>query len=111
MNAPADLILFNGRITTLDRQYPQAKAVAIRAGAAVGDEAAGSFGGCHGRSQHAMNRTVELAVQGAAAPARATSMDILMTGSGCQRLRRMIFELSGARSVAHAGRSNPGGAA
>jgi hypothetical protein len=40
MNAPADLILFNGRITTLDRQYPQAKAVAMRDGqfAAVGDE-------------------------------------------------------------------------
>jgi hypothetical protein len=40
MNAPADLILFNGRITTLDRGNPQAKAVAMRGGefAAVGDE-------------------------------------------------------------------------
>jgi predicted amidohydrolase YtcJ len=40
MNAPADLILFNGRITTLERGNPQAKAVAMRGGefAAVGDE-------------------------------------------------------------------------
>ena len=37
---PADLILFNGRITTLDRQAPEASALLIRDGrfAAVGDE-------------------------------------------------------------------------
>ncbi|KLK94702.1 hypothetical protein AA309_02155, partial [Microvirga vignae] len=36
----ADLILFNGRITTLDRQAPEATALAIRNGqfVAVGDE-------------------------------------------------------------------------
>lgn len=37
---PADLILYNGRFTTLDRANPQAEAIAIRDGviAAVGDE-------------------------------------------------------------------------
>src|SRR5882757_1279645 len=41
MNAEEDLILFNGKITTLDRQKPQARAVAIRDGRfqAGGDEA------------------------------------------------------------------------
>ena len=40
MNTSADLILFNGRITTLDRQAPEASAVAIREGhfVAVGTE-------------------------------------------------------------------------
>ena len=40
MNTSADLILFNGRITTLDRLAPEASAVAIRDGrfVAVGDE-------------------------------------------------------------------------
>ena len=40
MNEPADLILFNGKITTLNRQQPEASAVAIRDGrfAAVGSE-------------------------------------------------------------------------
>ncbi|MFL5190229.1 MAG: amidohydrolase [Microvirga sp.] len=40
MNASADLILFNGRITTLDRQAPEASALAIRDGrfVTVGDE-------------------------------------------------------------------------
>ncbi|WP_445504087.1 amidohydrolase [Microvirga sp. G4-2] len=40
MNTTADLILFNGKITTLDRQNPQADAVAMRDGrfVAVGDE-------------------------------------------------------------------------
>ncbi|EIM25996.1 amidohydrolase [Microvirga lotononidis] len=40
MNAIADLILFNGRITTLDRQNPEATAAAIRDGrfVAVGSE-------------------------------------------------------------------------
>lgn len=40
MNTTADLILFNGKITTLDRQNPQAAAVAVRDGrfVAVGDE-------------------------------------------------------------------------
>jgi predicted amidohydrolase YtcJ len=40
MNTSADLILFNGKITTLDRQKPEASALLIRNGrfAAVGDE-------------------------------------------------------------------------
>src|SRR5258708_19647221 len=40
MNAFADLILFNGRVTTLDRQNPQARAIAVRDGRfqAVGEE-------------------------------------------------------------------------
>ena len=40
MNTSADLILHNGRITTLDRQKPEASALLIRDGrfAAVGDE-------------------------------------------------------------------------
>src|SRR5258708_18407513 len=40
MNAFADLILFSGRHTTLDRQNPQAQAVAVRDGRfqAVGEE-------------------------------------------------------------------------
>jgi len=40
MNASADLILFNGKFTTLDRQKPTASAVLIRDGsfAAIGDE-------------------------------------------------------------------------
>ncbi|WP_373696772.1 amidohydrolase family protein, partial [Microvirga yunnanensis] len=40
MKTSADMILFNGRITTLDRQAPEAAAVAIRDGRflAVGDE-------------------------------------------------------------------------
>jgi len=40
MNADADLVLFNGRVTTLDRQKPEAQAVAIRDGRfqAVGDD-------------------------------------------------------------------------
>jgi predicted amidohydrolase YtcJ len=40
MNAIADLILLNGKITTLDRQNPQVQAVAVRDGRfqAVGDE-------------------------------------------------------------------------
>ncbi|RDI60014.1 amidohydrolase [Microvirga subterranea] len=40
MNTSADLILFNGKITTLDRQKPEASATAIRDGRfmAVGDE-------------------------------------------------------------------------
>src|ERR1700704_5896255 len=40
MNADPDLILFNGQITTLHRQKPQAQAVAVREGRfqAVGDE-------------------------------------------------------------------------
>src|ERR1700731_4019434 len=40
MDAQADLILFNGKISTLDRQRPQAQAVAMREGRfqAVGDD-------------------------------------------------------------------------
>jgi predicted amidohydrolase YtcJ len=40
LNADPDLILFNGKITTLDRQKPQAEAIAVRDGRfqAVGDE-------------------------------------------------------------------------
>jgi predicted amidohydrolase YtcJ len=40
MNTPVDLILFNGKITTLDRQKPEASAAAIKDGrfVAVGDE-------------------------------------------------------------------------
>ena len=40
MNLEADLILFNGKITTLDRQQPQAQAVAVRASRfqAVGED-------------------------------------------------------------------------
>jgi predicted amidohydrolase YtcJ len=40
MTMPADLILFNGRVTTLDRQKPEATALLIRDGrfVAVGDE-------------------------------------------------------------------------
>src|SRR3712207_1279281 len=40
MNTPADLILFSGKITTLDRQNPEASAAAIRDGRflAVGSE-------------------------------------------------------------------------
>src|ERR1700730_6875403 len=40
MNVTADLILTNGKITTLDRQNPQARAIAVRDGRfqAVGDE-------------------------------------------------------------------------
>jgi predicted amidohydrolase YtcJ len=40
MNTTADLILFNGKITTLDRQNPEATAVAIRGGrfVAVGSD-------------------------------------------------------------------------
>jgi predicted amidohydrolase YtcJ len=40
MNAAADLILFNGKITTLDRQNPAADALAVRSGrfVAVGSE-------------------------------------------------------------------------
>jgi predicted amidohydrolase YtcJ len=40
MNTPADLILFSGKITTLDRQKPEASAAAIRDGRflAVGSE-------------------------------------------------------------------------
>jgi predicted amidohydrolase YtcJ len=40
MNSSADLILYNGRITTLDRQKPEAEAVAVRDGrfVAVGTE-------------------------------------------------------------------------
>src|SRR5262245_19825270 len=40
MVADDDLILFNGRITTLDRQNPEAEAVLVQAGrfAAVGSE-------------------------------------------------------------------------
>ncbi|WP_245439719.1 amidohydrolase [Microvirga aerophila] len=39
-SSPADIILFNGRITTLDRQKPEASALLIRDGrfAAVGEE-------------------------------------------------------------------------
>ena len=35
-NTPADLILFNGRITTLDPKYPEARNVAIKDGRIVG---------------------------------------------------------------------------
>ena len=40
MGTPPDLVLFNGKITTLDREKPQAQAVAVREGRflAVGDE-------------------------------------------------------------------------
>jgi predicted amidohydrolase YtcJ len=40
MNAPADLVLFDGRITTMDRHNPEAQAVAVRDGRfiAVGSE-------------------------------------------------------------------------
>ena len=40
MNEPADLILFNGKIATLNRQQPEASAVAIRDGrfAAIGSD-------------------------------------------------------------------------
>src|SRR5258708_4995871 len=40
MNLTADLILINGKITTLDQQNPQAQAIAVRDGRfqAVGDE-------------------------------------------------------------------------
>jgi predicted amidohydrolase YtcJ len=41
MSTSPDLVLFNGKITTLDREKPQAQAVAVREGCfqAVGDEA------------------------------------------------------------------------
>jgi predicted amidohydrolase YtcJ len=41
MSTSPDLVLFNGKITTLDRERPQAQAVAVREGRfqAVGDEA------------------------------------------------------------------------
>jgi hypothetical protein len=42
MNTSADLILFNGKITTLDRQKPQAQAAAIRDGRFI---AVGGMGG------------------------------------------------------------------
>src|SRR5678816_4157880 len=35
-NSPADLILYNGRITTLDPKYPEAKNVAIKDGRFIG---------------------------------------------------------------------------
>jgi imidazolonepropionase-like amidohydrolase len=40
MNSSAELILYNGKITTLDRQNPEAEAVAMRDGrfVAVGSE-------------------------------------------------------------------------
>ena len=55
MNTSADLILFNGKITTLDLQKPQAQAAAIRDGRfAVGGT--GGHDACRPTTRAAMER-------------------------------------------------------